>query len=467
MKKLLILFAALLLCSGCDEKKNEDSEPVQSEPIQENIAESEDAALEAPFLTLSDTDFKDINVPVKLNESEPPDEVKYIDLEGLDFGEKLPVCASADNWKDYYPDWLYEDVPDMSDIELKWRDIMQEPQEGQIEEYTFGDGAVYFFVSYDTNCSQWNHSTAFFRYDIESGELKEITAVDSLDRAVHMAQCTLKYFNGKLYYIGDIPDGENSVHYCVYSVDTETGEINVTFDDEAFSDRNAPNYPLDTLVCDDGHLYAVDVTFGKGSDITDQVIYELNSETGEWNTVFMGHDMYKPAVICNGKIATINRNDSKKICVHTDSYDFVSPYRSAVLVYADAKEVALLQSDRLSSNNGGRSITDNSTLQVFDLEKREHYSFRLDELGAGTEIEKVKNGYLVTNADGVLSPVYYLMPDMGMAFNITLGQAANGGSTGDELLDIMQKYLWKNNLINVCGNKASAMNGHRLAYMDR
>lgn len=441
MKKLLILFTALVMCCGCAEKKNDDSEPVE-----EDITVDEDTAPEEPLIvTYNADDMKEITVPVTLNDGEGPAEVQKIDISSLDFGEKLPVCITADNWTDYYPEDLYSADDDGIDEQEKiQREAMKSPQKGQLAEYTVADGAAYFHVSYDSLCSGNDHSTAFFKYDPTDGKLTELASVDDLSRSSYIIPLTMKYFKGKLYYIEAIPNGDDSVHYGVYSFDTATGEVEIAFDDPAFSDRNAPNYPLDTLVCQNGHLYAVDYTFGEGADVTEQVIYELDAETGEWSEVLHEDISYKPYEIYNGKIVAIDRNESKKICVHTDSYDFVTSYRSAELVYADENEAALLLTDSL----GGGGMRKNCTLQVYDLGKNEHYSFDLSELGECTEIEKVSGGYLVTNTRGYAAPVYYLQPDLGMAFTI-----ATGKSKKYERGDIME---WTNNVIRVNDETASA-----------
>ena len=453
MKKLLILFLALIMCSGCAEKKNDDSEPVE-----EDINVNEDTALEKPVLTLKSSDFKEISVPVSLKNDTIPDELKSVNVSDLDFGEKFPVCYTAENRQDYYPEFLFDDNAEgLTEGEKIMAEAMKAPQKGQAEEYTLSGGTAYFYVNYDTYCNANGHSTAFFRYDIEKDELTEIVSMDSLDETrITVAQNSLKYFDGKLYYIGSVSDGENSVHYCVYALDTATGENKVAFDDEAFSDRNAPNYPLDTLVCQDGHLYAVDVTYGKGSDVTAQVIYGMNPETGEWSEVFMGMDMYKPAEICGGKVVTVDRNDERKVCIHTDSYDFVSPYRSAELIYADEKETSLLLADAVTKYSSG-SIYDNCVLHVFDHEKMEHYSFDLKELGTATEIQKVKNGYLITNYDGVVAPVYYLIPEAGIAFQVSLGR------TNRDQRDI---YYYVHNMLSVNDSTVSASSFQDIMYTE-
>ena len=458
MKKLLILLSLLMLCCGCDEKKEDDIQV-----ITENIAETankEDTAPEKPFMMLKSTGFKTVKVNVSVNDGTPPEYVKYIDIRGLDFGEKIPPCAAAE---------------DHTDSEEATED-MGKPQKGQIQEYVVGDDSVYFFVSYDAECYDGSHSSAFFSYDPESGSLSEIAAFERPDETISISPMTLRYLNDKLYYIGDVPDGENSSHYGVYSIDTKTGKREKAFDDEAFSDRDAPNYPLDTLICQEGHLYAVDYTNGTGQTKDKQVIYGMDNETGEWSEIFSEDDPYKPSRMFDGNIVTINRNDDRKVCVHTDRYDFVSPFRSSDLVYAGDNEIALIQSNRRAEDAiGVVGVYGSSELHIYDFEKKEHYVFYLNELGAGWEIEKVKNGYLVTNpylitnSDDLTTAVYYLLPELGMAFNVTNSLSNIYDGSGDEELDklLLGMFARAYNVINVNNDKASVISNEEIVYMEK
>lgn len=461
MKKLMILFAAMLLCCGCSgKKKNEEK------PIPEDITDTEnteDTAEEEPFLTLKDSDYKEIIVPVTVKDDVIPDEVKFINTNELDFGEKIPVCVTADNWQDYYPEYLYDDSAEgISEHEIQMRDAIRSPQKGDITEYTMGDGMLFFFVNYDNYCSSSGHSTAFFKYDIAEKKLSEIVSYDTLEnnKTIGIMVNSMKYLDGKLYYVGSVPDGDDSVYYGVYSLDTETGEIKLCFEDDDFKDRESPNYPLDTLVCQNGRLYAVDLTYGKESDITAQVIYEMNSETGEWDKVFTEDNVYRPAQICNGGIVTVDRNENKKVCIHTESYDFESPFRNAELIYADDKETDILLADALHKTYNG-ALYSNCVLHVFDRETMEHYSFDLKELGSATEIKKVKNGYLITNREGFIAPVYYLMPDLGIAFQVSLGKSGSGNVHDEDVLYYLR------NILSINDNNVTAFNYQELMYMEK
>lgn len=454
MKKTGLLLAAMLLFCGCSETENDTEKPVPEDVT--DTSDTGEAAPEEPFITYDSGSMQDVSVSVSLKDGELPIEVSAADLSGLDFGKKIPPCIIAENWKDYYSVNGRDVYFNEEEIE---ENKLREPHDGVIQDYTTGDGDVYFFVSYDMNCREWNHSTAFFRYDTASSVLTEIKSFESLEEPLEISVCSMKYLNGKLYFISAVHDSETAVHYAIYSLDTVTGELEVSFDTAAFSDMDAADCPIDELVCQDGRLFAVDYTLGSGTDVTEQVIYEMDNGTGQWSEIWHGKDLYKPARICGGKIVTTDRNENRKVCVHTDSYDFVTPYRTAQLVYADDKEAALLQADRLSEVWTG--YTENSFLQVYDFDKNRHYTFDLDDLGTGTEIEKVENGYLITNGEAVRAPVYYIIPELGIAF-----EAASGDSQKYEYPSVVD-YSRADYMIRTNNDRAAVTDGQKIYVFSR
>ena len=193
MKKTGLLLAAMLLFCGCSETENDTEKPVPEDVT--DTSDTGEAAPEEPFITYDSGSMQDVSVSVLLKDGELPIEVSAADLSGLDFGKKIPPCIIAENWKDYYS-VNGRDVY-FSEEEIE-ENKLREPHDGVIQDYTTGDGDVYFFVSYDMNCREWNHSTAFFRYDTASGVLTEIKSFESLEEPLEISVCSMKYLNGKL-----------------------------------------------------------------------------------------------------------------------------------------------------------------------------------------------------------------------------------------------------------------------------
>ena len=81
----------------------------------------------------------------------------------------------------------------------------------------------------------------------------------------------------------------------------------------------------------------------------------------------------------------------------------------------------------------------------------------------------MKNGYLITNSDNLTTAVYYLLPELGMAFNVTNSLSNIYDGSGDEELDKLLLGMFERayNVISVNNNKASVISNEEIVYMEK
>lgn len=404
MKKTLCFVLAFSMCISafsCSSKKK-DSKP---KPV---ITEDE-TALEKPFVTLSENDFKTINVTLTESEDKAPITFDCIETYNLDFGSRVTACAkeghyedfhSLDNdmiWRSYSSDEFdkidqnrpYETTTDQygsvlyfQEIPNYYLDCVYEEQQGNIETFAVYGDTAYLTINYEpASLNDDSHEWAVFSYDIPSETLTEIYTFSSINSI-----CTdFCYAGGKFWYT------ELGGEYTLYALDLESCEPEKVYSSDTSFGLSGENEPV---------IYQ----YGEGSEYE---IFLINPETYEI-TPFLSDNSFSQSkyVSTSGITAYLEKDEeSHKCIVVSDYYNIETGIRSGTLLYSDENTFIIKQGDTL--------------LHFFDIEKKEHYVLEFSEYGS-TDFAYCDGGIIINSFGSYASKdgLYYAIPQLGLVFRL-------------------------------------------------
>ncbi|WP_028517605.1 hypothetical protein [Ruminococcus flavefaciens] len=386
-KRIILGIAAVLALSSvltaCDDKEKPEPKPKDT-TVNEDTGDT--LVTEPVYREYSEEDFKTITVTLNYPDKEPPVDVSSIDISGLDFGTKLPVCNTEENAKNYY-----EDMFSLSHIEYNWENLINEEAEGIASSCCMYDGKCYIVVEYKSFLTS-NFDFSLFCYDEKSGKNEEVYSWSSKDINEDYTDQPM-IFDDKLFYeIRNSSDNSNKV----FAYDLNTGDVKTVYEEKesdvyVYFDHDSMDYPCLQLINNGGeqidYLYydETDESFvgDKTNDISGKII----------STRYFGGVQYY----------IVKSDGKRKLDMICQYYHVSLSYTGGTIIYADDKKF-------LIKNEG--------SIHMYDLEKMEHYI--LDVTGMGTECTYC-SGMLFTGNwyEKYKMPVYCIIPELGIAYAIT------------------------------------------------
>jgi hypothetical protein len=387
MNKRIILFAAAVLAfstvlTACDDKEKPGPRP-QDTVINEDTGDTPIGGdTEREYIECSEDDFKTIKVTLTYPDKEPPVEVSSIDISGLDFGKKLPVCNTEENAKNYY-----ENMFSLSQIEYNWEKLINEEAEGIASNCCMYDGKCYIVVEYKSFLSS-DFDFSLFCYDEKSSRNEEVYSWSSKD-INESYKGTPVLSNGKMFYsVYNVNDNSSKV----YAYDLISGDIKSVYE------NNSP------IMCHDDKGYPSIVVYDIKDSVTETLHYEADSERfiSDKNEDLSGK-VYTNNIFNGVPYYLVKPHDKRKLDMICQYYHVSLSYTGGTIIYADDKKF-------LIKNEG--------SIHMYDLEKMEHYI--LDVTGMGSECTYC-NGMVFTGNwyEKYKMPVYCIIPELGIAYVIT------------------------------------------------
>lgn len=386
-KRIILGIAAVFVLSSvltaCDDKEKPEPKPKDT-TVNEDTGDT--LVTEPVCREYSEDDFKTITVTLNYPDKEPPVEVSSIDISGLDFGTKLPVCNTEENAKNYY-----EDMFSLSHIEYNWENLINEEAEGIASSCCMYDGKCYIVVEYRSFLTS-NFDFSLFCYDEKSGKNEEVYSWSSKDINEDYTDQPM-IFNDKLFYeIRNSSDNSKKV----FTYDFATGDVKTVYEEKesdiyVYFDRDSKDYPCLQLINNGGeqidYLYYDETAESFVGDETNDISGKIIS------TRYFGGVQYY----------IVKSDGKRKLDMICQYYHVSLSYTGGTIVYADDKKF-------LIKNEG--------SIHMYDLEKMEHYI--LDVTGMGTECTYC-SGMLFTGNwyEKYKMPVYCIIPELGIAYAIT------------------------------------------------
>lgn len=391
MKKLTaFLTAAAMLTAmcGCDDSKETDSEDLSGDVT----VSGEEATTEPLFAEFTEDDFAQIDAPLNIVPDKTPENLKCIDLSGLDFGSRLSPCKAPDVCDEYGPRMKVEDEDFQKRIDAERQHTIETPSEGDVRNYAMLGDDIFFVVNYDDLCG--DHDSSVFRYNINTGELKELAQRTGLE--YHSGFNGLISAHGKLFFFESAGDFKSRIN----TIDPETGEISL-FKELDFS----VNWLLESA---NGIIvYETSSQFGSHTA-------EYDADTGE--VISEGEGVMTPGnntvYLCDGEAAEITGGfDGKRwqpVTIKTQYYSLSTELNNYNDIFLWKNKVCITTEE-----------TDKTFLYTYDLDRNERIKTNFDGF----------SGSLVRSGDGMLCAVgssgswndnytvlYYVLPEIGTAY---------------------------------------------------
>ena len=375
------VFALSSVLTACDDKEK---------PKPKDTAVNEDTGdtlvTEPVCREYSEDDFKTIDVSVLYPERELPVEVSCVDISGLDFGKKLPVCNTEENAKVYYRDMF-----SLSHIEYNWEKLINEEAEGIASSCCMYNGKCYIVVEYKSFLTS-NFDFSLFCYDEKSGRNEEVYSWSSKDINEDYTDQPM-IFDDKLFYeIRNSSDNSTKV----FAYDLATGDVKTVYEENesdiyVYFDHDSNDYPCLQLIKNGGeqldHLYYDETAESFVADEANDIDGKIIS-----SRYFGGVQYY-----------IVKSDGRRKLDMICKYYHVSLSYTGGKIVYADDKTF-------LIKNEG--------SIHMYDLEKMEHYI--LDVTGMGNECTYCSGMVFTGNwYEKYKMPVYCIIPELGIAYVIT------------------------------------------------
>lgn len=428
MKKFLALFVAFTMCisffSCEDKKKNEDISGEISEEVSDTVGVSDDTSdtgdtvVEKEFRTYEESDFKTINIPVRLTDEEAPVVLKSCDIPDIDFGERLAPCKTSDDPSQFDPMSRAEGYTwtDENGVEHKpestYMQLLDTPEEGIITGAAKYGDSIYMVVNYDSFCSGC-HEWSVYEYNISTRKSREVYNYSGTDMehdisyrtapqiaAGHMLFTAYDDNTGHMLFTAY--DGNSgNVKETIEAIDLKTGECREIYS----SDGEYYNYLTDGT--SRMNFYSVNYLDNTGNKMK-LTVNEYDFDTGEIKTITENEETKMFSTAISGLCAYLRKPvDSRKYELVTEHYSIKTNMTNACILYASDKKAML--------------ITGNSEdiLHTFDLEKMEHY---ITELGYYSGLQAYYGESLILSDNNMSNAgtgnIYYMIPDMGLVYRL-------------------------------------------------
>ena len=415
-KRIILGIAAVLALSSvltaCDDKEKPEPKPKDT-TVNEDTGDT--LVTEPVYREYSEEDFKTITVTLNYPDKEPPVDVSSIDISGLDFGTKLPVCNTEENAKNYY-----EDMFSLSHIEYNWENLINEEAEGIASSCCMYDGKCYIVVEYKSFLTS-NFDFSLFCYDEKSGKNEEVYSWSSKDINEDYTDQPM-IFDDKLFYeIRNSSDNSNKV----FAYDLNTGDVKTVYEEKesdvyVYFDHDSMDYPCLQLI-------------NNGGEQIDYLYYDETDESfvGD-KTNYISGKIISTRYFGGVQYYIVKSDGKRKLDMICQYYHVSLSYTGGTIIYADDKKF-------LIKNEG--------SIHMYDLEKMEHYI--LDVTGMGTECTYC-SGMLFTGNwyEKYKMPVYCIIPELGIAYAITDDDLYCGLKTAGDTVTFNSCIEYKKELKN-------------------
>ena len=408
MNKMISIIAAAALAVSCcscsdDKKKKEEPKPTDTAVNEDTGDTPINSDNTTVYRILSEDDFKTIEVSLSYPDREPPVNVSYVDLSGLDFGSKVPICNKAENVESYYSN--DNGIPD--DLEYDWSLCKDRAEKGAARNcYTYGS-KCYIVVEYRAAFAR-SFDFSLFQYDESSGKNEEIYSWSS--KNIDEVLMDIPFFaNGKMFYS---IYNTNDMTSKIYSYDLNSGDIKSVYEIGSFDS------PI--MVRHDDNGYPMIIMYDMDFKVTGTMHYEADSERFISNkTGDLGGEVFSNDVFNGVPFYLVVPEDTQKLDMVSDYYRVSLSYIGGDIVYGDDKMF----------------IVKNFTLlHMYDLEKMEHYILDIEDMGD----KAVYSGgfvFLCSIYRDYESPVYCIKPDMGIVYPIAdVSECTDISSYGGKVL---------------------------------
>ena len=390
-----ILSAALIMVLSatlwsCEDSKG-TSKKVSSDPPIYNTHESiiDPSDLKREF---GDENFNTINVNLSYPDAKAPVDVSYIDISGLDFGEKLPVCNRAENADAYYTELFSYNGQLLYD----YSGCVDKPVKGYATGCYIEEENCFIDVSYPNMVGDV-YDWSLFSYDMDSGALEEVYSWSSDSTGI---RCDVRFFTGR-YVLFSAMDSGNHNATAVYKLDIYDHELTEAY---KFEEKEKGDYAA--LYNNGTGDVCLDVSNNIASDST--VMYMFDTDSGEfvrWEDRDVPENTVMTAI--SGKYGRmqsylIRPEGQRHLEMDNKYYNVELTVSSGFIVYAD-KERFIIRSG--------------NKLHTYDIEKREHYISDVTDMGGECAY---CNGmiYIGNRNSNFTMPVYCIMPDLGLVYPV-------------------------------------------------
>lgn len=374
------------------------------------IEEVTETPTEPAYLELTEDDFTPVDIMCEITDG-TPSEVHCIELEGIDFGERMSPCKAFDVYEDYLrPFNIWDDPDNPGKYEKYFHTMLETPFKGQVDSAVYLDGKLFFAVNFDDYCSC--HDSSVFRYDPATKETKELVRHESLEYNCSFA--SLNAVHGKLLFVKTI---ETDIkHYVVNEIDAGSGEIS-----ELFS-VDVPIYDI--------HESADGLLIGSYNGESIQYLQEYVFATKELRDFENKNAINsKRTFFCDGIPAEITGGfdgyNNVPITVKTQYYSISTDINNYSNIFIWRDKLCIVPADNF---NG-------SWLYTYDIAKRECLKMKFD--GFKASLIKTNDALVCLSycdvGDDSNTTLYYIEPTLGTVFRVGKvdGRVMAGGSEND------------------------------------
>ncbi len=379
------VFAFSSVLTACDDKE-------KPKPKQKDTAVNEDTGdtlvTEPVYREYSEDDFKTIEVSLSYPERESPANISSVDISGLDFGSKVPICNKAENVKTYYSS-DYGIPEEYTGVD--WSSYVDKAEKGAARNCCIYGSKCYIVVEYRASVFG-NYEFSLFRYDESSGKNEEIYSWSSKD-IDEMLMETPVLSNGKMFYS---VYNKNDKTSKVYAYDINSGGEEIIYESGSFDG-------LISVRHDDKGYPMIDLYDDTDFKVTETLYYEADSERFISDKADdLGGKVFSNDVFNGVPYYLVTPEDKNKLDMVSEYYRVSLSYPGGDVVYGDEKMFI---------------VKNYTLLHMYDLEKMEHYILDVEDMGD----KAVYSGgfvFLSSLYREYEAPVYCIKPDMGIVYPI-------------------------------------------------
>ena len=418
MKRLVCLLMAAAMLAGCSSKKSSGV----SEPPPD------DTAVESPIIEYNASDFKEVEMPLQIDDKAPELPIHRLDISKLDFGKKLSPCNDPANNSRVVgmkidangtTKYIFDENSNITNIEVLPNNSIRytysdgsasygppkEPMEGTVVNYHIDGDYIYMAVVYDVLC-YGTHCFSIFRYEQSTQKLEELYSYSGLEPLFSVNATTI--IDGKLYYFSD----DNSLYSMDFKNNNKTEKVYTIPEGSIIWMNHKENtIVLGTLLLNENGETQIN-SRGDGNKL---LYYYYNVKTGEVTTKdseqTFNYDIWAGFQDYSSQNWSVEKSpqDNTDIIV-TDNMRFNTGFKNVEVINANDKQVTFIESTTYSSTSVRR-------LHSFDLNKKEDIMTNVTIIG-----DQFYNleGNLLSYSSGHL---FYFVPKLGVAFRIPLKNA--------------------------------------------
>ena len=384
------MLAVTAVSAGCEDKN--EPQPVTSEDTgdySETIDEAPETTEAPEYREYAESDFKDVDLSVTIVDKEPPVEISSVDISGLDYGEKVPVCNKEEFAEEYYTSMReYSNGMPM----YNWKNFAGKAVKGIPHRCYVWNGKCYIYVIYECfDSADWS----LFSYDMAGGKAEEIYSWSAADLNEHSYRNAC-FCDGSLFFAYSGKDG-NTPTCTVKRLDLETGKEKTLYE--------AADIDITVWLHTNDSGNAELQEYHNVSE-NNTVIYRYDSDRDEFvkeSAIDAPKERILSSDCFNGVYSYLIKSEGKrKYDLVNDYYRIGTALTTGRIVYADEK-LAILYN--------------NVKLHIYNLEKMEHCVLDVSDLGSDMAVYDGKL-FIGNRSSDFRMPVYCIIPELGITYPI-------------------------------------------------